>query len=49
MQNVLADLCIESEAATITMMRLARAFDARASDAHERGLARLGTASISFS
>jgi putative acyl-CoA dehydrogenase len=33
MQNVLADLCVESEAATVTMMRLARAYDdgARAS------------------
>jgi putative acyl-CoA dehydrogenase len=27
MQNVLADLCIESEAATVTALRLARAFD----------------------
>ena len=27
MQNVLADLCIESEAATLTAMRLSRAFD----------------------
>jgi putative acyl-CoA dehydrogenase len=27
MQNVLADLCIESEAATLTAMRLARAYD----------------------
>jgi putative acyl-CoA dehydrogenase len=27
MQNVLADLCIESEAATVTGLRLARAFD----------------------
>jgi putative acyl-CoA dehydrogenase len=27
MQNVLADLCVESEAATVTSMRLARAFD----------------------
>jgi len=44
MQNVLADLAIESEAATVLMMRLARAFDAREGDAHERGFARLGTA-----
>ena len=29
MQNVLADLCIESEAATVTAMRLARAYDER--------------------
>jgi putative acyl-CoA dehydrogenase len=27
MQNVLADLCLDSEAATVTSMRLARAFD----------------------
>src|SRR5258707_5948740 len=27
MQNVLADLCVESEAATIGALRLARAFD----------------------
>ena len=27
MQNVLADLCVESEAATISAMRLARAYD----------------------
>src|SRR6202140_4563514 len=44
MQNVLADLCLESEAATVLMMRLARAFDARESDAAEHGFARLGTA-----
>ena len=44
MQNVLADLCLESEAATVLMMRLARAFDARESDAAERGFARVGTA-----
>ena len=28
MQNVLADLCLESEAATVAMLRLARAYDA---------------------
>jgi putative acyl-CoA dehydrogenase len=39
MQNVLADLALESEAATVLMMRLARAFDS-----HERGFARLTTA-----
>ena len=27
MRNVLADLCVESEAATVTALRLARAFD----------------------
>jgi putative acyl-CoA dehydrogenase len=44
MQNVLADLCLESEAATVLMMRLARAFDGRDSDHGEHGLARLATA-----
>jgi putative acyl-CoA dehydrogenase len=44
MRNVLADLSLESEAATMLMMRVARAFDARATDEHEHGLARLGTA-----
>ncbi len=39
MQNVLADLALESEAATILMMRLARAFDSQ-----ERAFARLATA-----
>ena len=32
MQNVLADLCVESEAATVTAMRLARAYDQAPSD-----------------
>ena len=44
MQNVLADLAIESEAASMLMLRLARAFDARETDPMEHGLARLGTA-----
>jgi putative acyl-CoA dehydrogenase len=44
MQNVLADLCIESEAATITMMRLARAYDESARDPQHHALARLATA-----
>ncbi len=44
MQNVLADLAIESEAATVLMMRLARAFDARENDSAQRRLARLGAA-----
>ena len=35
MQNVLADLCIESEAATVTAMRLARAYDQGADDERE--------------
>jgi putative acyl-CoA dehydrogenase len=45
MLNVLADLCIDSEAATITAMRLARAYDeAAAGDATAQMFKRLGTA-----
>jgi putative acyl-CoA dehydrogenase len=42
MQNVLADLCLESEAATVLAMRLARAYDS--SDLGEAHLRRIGTA-----
>ena len=44
MQNVLADLCVESEAATITAMRLARAYDEGRSDEREHLFRRLATA-----
>jgi putative acyl-CoA dehydrogenase len=44
MQNVLADLCVESEAATTVMMRLARAYDEGAADPQQRLFARLATA-----
>jgi len=44
MRNVLADLCLESEAATVTAMRLARAYDRRATDAGEAAFARIATA-----
>jgi putative acyl-CoA dehydrogenase len=44
MQNVLADLAVESEAATVTMMRLARAYDDGAHDERQRHFARLATA-----
>jgi putative acyl-CoA dehydrogenase len=44
MQNVLADLCIESEAATVTAMRLARAYDLGAEDEREAQFRRLATA-----
>jgi putative acyl-CoA dehydrogenase len=44
MQNVLADLILESEAATFLMIRLAKAFDARCADEQERGFARIATA-----
>jgi putative acyl-CoA dehydrogenase len=39
MQNVLADLCVESEAATVMAMRLARAYDE-----HDTPIQRLATA-----
>jgi putative acyl-CoA dehydrogenase len=48
MRNVLADLLIESEAATLMMVRLARAFDMRESDPQERAFARLATAIAKF-
>ena len=44
MRNVLADLCLESEAATVTAMRLARAYDRRADDPAEAAFARIATA-----
>ena len=45
MRNVLADLCIESEAATALAMRLARAYDeAAAGDARAAAFKRLATA-----
>jgi len=44
MQNVLADLCVESEAATVTAMRLARAYDIGADDRPETLFKRLATA-----
>jgi putative acyl-CoA dehydrogenase len=44
MQNVLADLIVESEAATLLMMRLAKAFDARGASEQERSFARIATA-----
>ncbi|NND57671.1 MAG: DNA alkylation response protein [Xanthomonadales bacterium] len=43
MQNVLADLALESEAATALTLRIARALDEREGSAHERRLVRLGT------
>jgi putative acyl-CoA dehydrogenase len=48
MANVLADLCIESEAATATMLRLARAYDEGTRDAAQRHFARLATAVIKY-
>lgn len=43
MANVLADLAVESEASTVTALRLARAYDAEPDDEHEHLLARLMT------
>jgi putative acyl-CoA dehydrogenase len=43
-QNVLADLAIESEAATLTFLRLAQACDRAPHDAHEARIKRIGTA-----
>jgi putative acyl-CoA dehydrogenase len=47
MRNVLADLALESEAATALSIRLARAFD-HAGDAHEQLMARLLTPVAKF-
>ncbi len=47
MRNVLADLALESEAATALALRLAHAFDERA-DAHEQMMARLLTPVAKF-
>ncbi|HET9376992.1 MAG TPA: isovaleryl-CoA dehydrogenase [Chthoniobacterales bacterium] len=44
MRNVLADLCLESEAATTLAFRLARAFDRSGEDAREQKFARIATA-----
>jgi putative acyl-CoA dehydrogenase len=44
MQNVLADLALESEAATALMLRLARAADRADDDEREARLLRIGTA-----
>jgi putative acyl-CoA dehydrogenase len=44
MRNVLADLVLESEAAELLVVRLARAFDSRGAAEHERAFARIATA-----
>jgi putative acyl-CoA dehydrogenase len=49
MQNVLADLCVESEAATISAMRLARAYDeALAGDEESANLKRVANAVLKY-
>ena len=47
MRNVLADLCLESEAATATAVRLAATFDAP-DDPHEQLLQRLATPVVKY-
>ncbi len=48
MQNVLADLCVESEASTVTMMRLARAYDDAQTSDRWRQFSRLATAIVKY-
>ena len=49
MQNVLADLCIESEAATVAAMRLARAYDeAIAGDEQAQNFKRVANAVLKY-
>ena len=49
MQNVLADLAVESEAATISALRLARAYDeSHAGDPHAQRFKRLATAVLKY-
>jgi putative acyl-CoA dehydrogenase len=44
MRNVLADLTLESEAATLLMLRLSGSFDRRETDPRERAFCRIATA-----
>ncbi|MDP9341179.1 MAG: isovaleryl-CoA dehydrogenase [Actinomycetota bacterium] len=48
MRNVLADLCVESEAATVTAIRLARAYDESGGSDEARLFARLATAVVKY-
>jgi putative acyl-CoA dehydrogenase len=48
MQQVLADLCLESAAATVLSMRLARAYDAAAGDETEQAFRRVMTPAAKF-
>ena len=48
MRNVLADLALESEAATAVALRLARAFDADPADEHEAAMRRLLTPVVKY-
>src|SRR5215510_13176260 len=48
MRTVLADLCLEVDAATALVMRLTRSFDLAASDAREAARARLLTPAVKY-
>ncbi|HEV3153893.1 MAG TPA: acyl-CoA dehydrogenase family protein [Candidatus Baltobacteraceae bacterium] len=48
MQNVLADLALESEAALVMLLRLARGVDQSSADSHETAVKRLGTAAAKY-
>ena len=48
MQNVLADLALESEAATATALRLARAYDERPRNERQRRFARFATPLVKY-
>jgi putative acyl-CoA dehydrogenase len=48
MKNVLADLAVEVEAATVSMLRLARAYDDGRNDEQARVLTRLATAVLKY-
>ncbi len=48
MQNVLADLAIESEAATVSLLRLARAYDDGREEVEARAFSRLATAVLKY-
>ncbi|MGB2711139.1 MAG: isovaleryl-CoA dehydrogenase [Conexibacter sp.] len=48
MTNVLADLCVESEAATLSAMRLARAYDEAPSDPEAQAFKRIATAVLKY-
>jgi putative acyl-CoA dehydrogenase len=48
MQNVLADLCLESEAATALLMRIARGYDQKGESENERLFLRLAIAAAKY-
>lgn len=48
MQNVLADICIESEAATTAMLRIARSYDAGTEHETDRHFQRIATAVMKY-